>query len=904
MIPAGASAVIVQGDFAPNGTGGPNGFGDGVDVGPADDASYSQHLVPLSTGISVSGTAAVALTAGRQLKFTATGAGGSADLSIVGYTSDPQCFKPVATAPLLDTSSGTGVAPGAMEAGQTAGFVAAGAGGLPANAQAYLFSVTAKAPLRATTTVTLTDPGETQPAGTLVAYANTAATSLVVVPALSTGALQVSSDSGVASLSVQPIGWFATPASFVPHRLVALDTALHIGTASSTLSFSAPITAPVPTLAGASHLTLAISFTPNSATGLRIRGAASPSPTQPTVLGAPFRTTTQLVALGPDSGNRITVSIARGTATVRVEVVGWSADAPAVNQPPTTTLIPAANQIAGATIAPDLTTAVVDYTGPGTVQHGDVVALGASDAVPTGYLGVVTNVSPVSAARRATGVVGQNISLRSVTLTDAIPNADINATAPVQSDDPQALADPGPLPPADPPPPPGQGAMASSPSPAVPTTRPAANTGGSLPNKAPFTCSAGVKVDISAALKLSASINLTAILRFLKTPIVSFQFNGNLSGTVRADAQAKAECHTKDINLDGPTLPTITFLVGPVPVVIVPKLTMAVDLNGSIEGAVSASATVTNGVSAGITYNNGFSSNFHASGPSVSGGVQARANAQAHVAVTPRLTMFVYGAVGPYAEIGAFSDAKVDLFATPWWKITGGVRAAAGLTLNLWFWQHSYEAVSGDLLHYMIAQATTPYGGPQVDTNALNAGRGQHYSTTLGASGGRAPYNWYRVSGGLPPGIGLSQSGTLSGTPTTNGHYSFVVRVIDANGNRSADQAISFDVGDGGGGTGGGGGGGCGSSCGGGGGGPVSISKGASAVGQPNCTHSSCAFVTVNFSGFAPGPHQVSCFSTLDSGAFYTYTTSNTTTSYCYYGYPGRSVWVTVDGTQSNVIVW
>jgi hypothetical protein len=39
-------------------------------------------------------------------------------------------------------------------------------------------------------------------------------------------------------------------------------------------------------------------------------------------------------------------------------------------------------------------------------------------------------------------------------------------------------------------------------------------------------------------------------------------------------------------------------------------------------------------------------------------------------------------------------------------------------------------------------------------------------------------------------------------------------------------------------------------------------------------------------------------------GVFYTYTSGNGTASNCYFGYPGRSVWVTVGGVKSNAIAW
>ena len=55
------------------------------------------------------------------------------------------------------------------------------------------------------------------------------------------------------------------------------------------------------------------------------------------------------------------------------------------------------------------------------------------------------------------------------------------------------------------------------------------------------------------------------------------------------------------------------------------------------------------------------------------------------------------------------------------------------------------------------------------------------YSFTLTATGGTTPYTWSVNAGTLPPGLTLSSSGVLSGTPTTTGSYPFTVNVIDAN---------------------------------------------------------------------------------------------------------------------------
>jgi hypothetical protein len=67
------------------------------------------------------------------------------------------------------------------------------------------------------------------------------------------------------------------------------------------------------------------------------------------------------------------------------------------------------------------------------------------------------------------------------------------------------------------------------------------------------------------------------------------------------------------------------------------------------------------------------------------------------------------------------------------------------------------------------------------------------YSTAFTATGGTTPYTFSQTSGSLPPGLALSTSGVLSGTPTAVGVSVFTVQVEDSVGTRvSASFSITI----------------------------------------------------------------------------------------------------------------
>ncbi len=68
---------------------------------------------------------------------------------------------------------------------------------------------------------------------------------------------------------------------------------------------------------------------------------------------------------------------------------------------------------------------------------------------------------------------------------------------------------------------------------------------------------------------------------------------------------------------------------------------------------------------------------------------------------------------------------------------------------------------------------------------------GASFSVGFGATGGTPPYTW--TATGLPSGVSISSTGTVSGTPTAVGTTSITVTVTDANGQK-ATQGVSLVV--------------------------------------------------------------------------------------------------------------
>ena len=71
--------------------------------------------------------------------------------------------------------------------------------------------------------------------------------------------------------------------------------------------------------------------------------------------------------------------------------------------------------------------------------------------------------------------------------------------------------------------------------------------------------------------------------------------------------------------------------------------------------------------------------------------------------------------------------------------------------------------------------------------------RGVFYNTNLAATGGFPPYGWGLVSGLLPTGLDLTASGSITGTPTAVGTFTFTIRLFD-NAQTEVDRVFTLTI--------------------------------------------------------------------------------------------------------------
>lgn len=161
-------------------------------------------------------------------------------------------------------------------------------------------------------------------------------------------------------------------------------------------------------------------------------------------------------------------------------------------------------------------------------------------------------------------------------------------------------------------------------------------------------------------------------------------------------------------------------------------------------------------------------------------------SAQTGVAYNQQLTSVGGTAPVVFLISGGFLPASLTLSAT---GLLSGSATTAGT------FQFTVKAIDANLQN--ATQNFTLYVNSSafsiVTTTLPTAAVGQIYSSEIVSSGGASPVALSISSGSLPPGLQLSSTGSITGTPIAPGSYSFTLRAQDAN-SQFTQKSLSISV--------------------------------------------------------------------------------------------------------------
>lgn len=220
------------------------------------------------------------------------------------------------------------------------------------------------------------------------------------------------------------------------------------------------------------------------------------------------------------------------------------------------------------------------------------------------------------------------------------------------------------------------------------------------------------QITADGSIRLEPGFDFSLVVRHWKLEELSF----TTSAVETAELEIKAEIELlsveKEKEIARRYFNPITVMVGWVPVVILPVLTVNVGVDGSVHVGVTTGVEQQATLVAGLRYAGGvwqpvsdFSNEFHYTPPTLSAGLNLKGYAGA------QLSLLLYGVTGPYAELNAYLELEADIADDPWWTLYGGLEASGGVKVEVL--GHSiadYEspAIIGYRLILAQAQSNTP----------------------------------------------------------------------------------------------------------------------------------------------------------------------------------------------------
>ena len=160
-------------------------------------------------------------------------------------------------------------------------------------------------------------------------------------------------------------------------------------------------------------------------------------------------------------------------------------------------------------------------------------------------------------------------------------------------------------------------------------------------------------------------------------------------------------------------LGTITFLIGPVPVVFLIEMPIYLRGDGEVSVGITTSVTQQAKLSGGLRYDGAnwspiasLDNGFGFEPPMLSAG----ANFKGYI--DPPLMLMLYGIAGPFAAANPYLKVEADIFSEPWWQLYAGIDVNVGVEVEVLgnsLGNHTEIVIGYEIL---LAQANIPPNEP------------------------------------------------------------------------------------------------------------------------------------------------------------------------------------------------
>jgi alpha-tubulin suppressor-like RCC1 family protein len=334
--------------------------------------------------------------------------------------------------------------------------------------------------------------------------------------------------------------------------------------------------------------------------------------------------------------------------------------------PKTTKIVPASDTVSLAGEPSGPRTLTLDGTAAREAKVGEYLASGVTPAAPDGYL-----VKVVSLAHSGGGRV--MAAVEDATLLEALPSGEIASEEVLE---PPAEAEAASVS--------RHGALALA---RAGARGPTAHAADFILHTTNLTCESGAGVHVeSPSVTFTPSMAIHAHWGFFKLDSASFTATVAASLEMGAEADAGAHCETNDPGIGlfphEISLPDIDVQVGPVPVVITPKLQVYLSGSASITAKVSFSIEQSASATVGVSYEHGRFSPIESFPQHFKQSFTPEGDASAELALTPTVDTLIYGVAGPSFDLGAAAKFDADTTKTPWWSLQGCLEAGLGFVIS------------------------------------------------------------------------------------------------------------------------------------------------------------------------------------------------------------------------------